>query len=122
MEFLLPNGQSLWLSTDDLYEEEDLFGWLLDLSRVPFSAGTSDRSCATWHTKSLVRADELQEHDPWQETPRLSRRLEVARGRLLEESGAQHGGKSSRSSHEVRRERCGHAPSRNRLHSMCRIA
>eukprot|EP00435_Cladocopium_sp_Y103_P032650 s1696_g8.t1 len=51
MEFLLSNNETIWLSTDDMLEEEDLWNWLLDLSRVP--------------AESLVKAEEPKEHDPW---------------------------------------------------------
>lgn len=53
LEFLLSNGDKICLSTDDMSEEEDLWKWLLDLSRVP--------------AESLVKAEEPKEHDPWKD-------------------------------------------------------
>ncbi|CAJ1379079.1 unnamed protein product, partial [Effrenium voratum] len=53
MEFLLSNGEKLWLSTEDLKEEEDLWKWILDLSRVP--------------VQKLVPAEPAKENDPWKD-------------------------------------------------------
>lgn len=53
MEFLLSNNEKIWLSVDDMKEEDDLWKWLLDLSRVP--------------SESLVNAEEAQENDPWKD-------------------------------------------------------
>lgn len=53
LEFLLSNSDKICLSTDDMSEEEDLWKWLLDLSRVP--------------AESLVKAEEPKEHDPWKD-------------------------------------------------------
>ncbi|CAK9074724.1 unnamed protein product [Durusdinium trenchii] len=53
VEFLLSNGEKLWMSSEDLKEEEDLWTWILDLSRVPM--------------QSLVGAEEAREHDPWKD-------------------------------------------------------
>lgn len=53
LEFLLSNNETLWLSVDDMSPEQDIWVFLLDLSRVPM--------------ESLVPAEPAEETDPWQD-------------------------------------------------------